>query len=353
MEININQLLDLTIQRSASDLHLVMGYYPTIRIDGDLYQINTLPLLTKEINQSLLTSILSDEQKATLFANKELDLAYEYNNFRFRANLYYAREAISGSFRLIPAKIKTLEELELPSTLHNIKDIANGLVLMTGPTGQGKTTTLASILNEINQGQSRHIITVEDPIEYVYPKAKSIISQREIHQDTLSWRMALRSILREDPDVVFTGEIRDYETAQIVLNIAETGHLVFSTLHTISAPETVDRFIGMFPADQQNLAKAQLASILRVVITQRLLPRAQVRGRVPAVEVLFNNRAVASIIREGKPYLLDNVLQTSEAEGFVFFEKYLAKLYSEGKISDEIARQYAIRPKELDKYITK
>lgn len=353
MELNINQLLDLTIQRGASDVHVIAGYYPTIRVDGELYQINTLPLLTKEITQAVLTSFLTDEQKAALFANKELDLAYEYSTSRFRINLYYARDTLCGSFRLIPAKIKTLEELELPSALHEVKNINNGLVLMTGPTGQGKTTTLASVMNEINLGRSKHIITIEDPIEYVFPKGKSIVSQREVHQDTLSWRMALRSILREDPDVVFTGEIRDYETAQIVLTIAETGHLVFSTLHTISGPETVDRLIGMFPADQQNLAKAQLASVLRLVITQRLLPRAQAKGRVPAIELLYNTKAVASIIRDGKPYLLDNVLQTSEGEGFIFFEKYLAKLYSEGKISDETARLAAIRPKELDKYLNK
>lgn len=353
MELNINQLLDLTIQRNASDLHLIAGYFPTIRIDGQLYQINTLPLLTKEINQNLLTSFLSDEQKSALFANKEIDLAYEYNSYRFRINLYYARDSISGSFRLIPAKIKTLEELELPTALHEIKNISHGLVLMTGPTGQGKTTTLASIMNEINLEQQKHIITIEDPIEYVFPKGKAIVSQREVQQDTLSWRMALRSILREDPDVVFTGEIRDYETAQIVLTIAETGHLVFSTLHTISAPETIDRLIGMFPVDQQNLAQTQLASVLRAVITQRLLPRAQEKGRVPAVELLYNTKAVASIIRDGKPYLLDNVLQTSEELGFIFFEKYLTKLYAEGKISDDTARQAAIRPKELEKYLGK
>ncbi len=353
MDLNIEQLLELTIERNASDLHLIAGYFPTLRVDGDLYQINTLPILTREINQQLLTSFLAEEQKASLFTNKEIDLAYEYNSNRFRVNIYYARDSICGSLRLIPAKIKTLEELDLPTSLHKIKSIANGLVLMTGPTGQGKTTTLASIMNEINLEQPKHIITIEDPIEYVFPKGKSIVSQREVHQDTLSWRMALRSILREDPDVVFTGEIRDSETAQTVLTIAETGHLVFSTLHTISAPETVDRLIGMFPSGQQNLARTQLASVLRAVITQRLLPKAETKGRVAAVELLFNTKAVASIIRDGKPYLLDNVLQTSEEEGFIYFEKYLSKLYSEGKISQDTARQVAIRPKELEKYLAK
>ncbi len=348
---DINQLLDLTIERQASDLHLVAEHYPTLRVDGILYPLPTLSLLSKEINQQLIFSFLTEEQKENLLANKELDLGYEYNKNRFRVNVYFSRNAINASFRLVPLQIKTIEELNLPSTLANLSKPKQGLVLLTGPTGQGKSTTLASIINQINLTMAKHIITIEDPVEFIYPQGKSIISQRELGSDTHSWNMALRSVLREDPDVVYVGEIRDYDSAQSVLNVAETGHLVFSTLHTASAPETVDRFINIFPSHQQNQVRTQLASVLNAVVVQRLLPREDSAGRIPAVEFLPRNAAVSSIIRDGKPYLLDNLLQTSEGEGFIFLERYLFKLYSEGKISKETALAYAVRPKDLEKYL--
>ena len=349
---DLNKLLDLAIERKASDIHLVSNYYPAVRIDGILYQLTTLPLLTKEITEALMTSILNQSQKESLFANKELDMGYEYKESRFRINMYYSRNTVSASFRLIPKVIKSIEELELPAKFSEITEYSSGLVLVTGPTGEGKSTTIAALINKINQTQSKHIITIEDPIEFIYPFSKSIVTQRELHQDTHSWSMALRSCLREDPDVIFVGEIRDFESAQHVLTIAETGHLVFSTLHTISAPETISRLIDMFPSLQQNQIRTQLASVLRAVITQRLMPRLDIRGRIPAFELLLNNSAVSTIIRDGKPYLLDNVLQTSDAEGFIYFEKYLANLYKEGKISAETANIHAIRPKDLKKYLT-
>jgi len=349
---DLTKILDLAIERKASDIHLVSNYYPAVRIDGSLYQLTTLPLLTLESTESLIISILNKDQKENLFANKELDMGYEYKDSRFRINMYYSRNTLSASFRLIPKEIKSIEELELPAKFNEITEYSSGLVLVTGPTGEGKSTTIAALINKINQTQSKHIITIEDPIEFVFPFSKAIITQRELHQDTHSWNMALRSCLREDPDVIFVGEIRDFESAQHVLTIAETGHLVFSTLHTISAPETISRLIDMFPSLQQNQIRTQLASVLRAVITQRLMPRLDIRGRIPAFELLLNNPAVSTIIRDGKPYLLDNVLQTSDAEGFIYFEKYLANLYKEGKISAETANIHAIRPRDLKKYLT-
>jgi twitching motility protein PilT len=348
---DMQQLLQVTVERNASDLHMVVGTFPAFRIDGVLYQMATFPLLTAELTQQLLLSIMTNEQKENLIANKEIDFGYEMSGHRFRANVYHTRNALSASFRYIPKEIHTVDKLMLPSSISEISNFNNGLVLVTGPTGEGKSTTLASIINKINQTTSSHIVTVEDPIEYVYPLAKSIISQRELHEDTHSWNIALRSVLREDPDVVLVGEIRDYESAALVLTIAETGHLVFSTLHTTSTPETINRLIDMFPSHQQNQVKSQLAGVLRAVVAQRLLPRADMRGRIPAVELLYNTPAVSAIIREGKPFLLDNVLQTSEGEGFIYFERYLAQLHSQGYISRETAKLFAIRPKDLEKYL--
>ncbi len=348
---DIGKLLELTIERSASDLHLVSGTFPSVRVDGVLYQLSTLSILTPEIAQTMVFSILNEEQKENLLANKEIDLGYEYGGGRFRVNIYHTRSGWSASFRLVPSKIRTIEELDLPPAFHKLTEYNNGLVLVTGPTGEGKSTTLAAIINEINLKHAKHIITIEDPIEFVYGQGKSIISQRELHQDTHSWNIALRSVLREDPDVVLVGEVRDYESAQLVLTIAETGHLVFSTLHTTSVPETVNRLIDMFPSHQQNQIKTQLAGALRSIVAQRLLPRSDMKGRVAALEVLYNTSAVASIIRDGKPFLLENLLQTSEQEGFVYFERYLSQLVQQGKITKEVASAYAIRPKELEKYM--
>ena len=348
---DLSSLLELVINKKASDLHILPGYYPTVRVSGELYQLTTQPIIKAEDSEKMLFSILNPEQKENLIANRELDLAYGFENYRFRINMYYAQGVVCGSFRLIPNKIKTLEELMLPAYLKVCVDYRQGLVLLTGPTGEGKSTTLAAIINEINSKYARHIITVEDPVEYIYPKSKSIISQRELHQDTHSWTMSLRSALREDPDVILIGEMRDFDTMQLAMTAAETGHLVFSTLHTNSAPESIDRIIDNFPAHQQNQVKNQLASVLKMIVTQRLLPRQQSIERVPAVEILMNNAAIATTIREGKTYLISNIIETSEGEGLLLFEKNLLSLYRDGMISRETAFSYAIRPKELEKFI--
>ncbi|PIU36638.1 type IV pili twitching motility protein PilT [Candidatus Roizmanbacteria bacterium CG07_land_8_20_14_0_80_34_15] len=347
----LSQLLQITIDKKASDLHVVPGYYPTIRIYGELFQLTTLEIITTENVEKMLISILNHEQQEILLANREIDLAYKLNDERFRVNLYYAQNLLCGSFRYIKAKISTIEELGLPGLLHQCTDFRQGLVLLTGPTGEGKSTTLASIVNEINQKYAKHIITIEDPIEYVYSKYKSIISQRELHQDTHSWSVALKSALREDSDVILVGEMRDFETISLALTAAETGHLVFSTLHTNSAPESIDRIIDIFPPHQQNQIRNQLSIVLKMIISQRLLPKQNLIERIPAIEILINNTAISTSIREGKTFLIANILETTEGEGSVLFEKNLLSLYKAGTISKETAYSYAIRPKEIARLI--
>lgn len=348
----INQLLQIAIEKNASDFHIVPNYYPMIRINNELFSLRQLEIFTKEESERMLFSILTADQKENLLANKEIDFGYELLGYRFRVNAYYTKNKLAAAFRLIPSKIKTVEELRLPTIFHQFTQFRQGLVLVTGPTGEGKSTALASLINEINLNCAKHIITIEDPVEFVYPVGKSLISQRELHQDTHSWTIALKSVLREDPDVVLVGEMRDYDTIQSVLTVAETGHLVFSTLHTGSAPETVDRIIDVFPAHQQNQIRSQLASVLKVVVAQRLLPDAERKSRIPAVEILFNTPPVSAIIREGKNFMLDNVLETSEDQGMILLEKYLIKLFSQGLITKEIALSYAIRQNEIKKFLT-
>ncbi len=348
---SIDLLLQAAIDRKASDLHLIVDYYPTLRINNDLIPLKTFEVLTSADAQAILFGILSEEQKQNLLANKEIDFGYDYQGNRFRANIYYAKNTIAAAFRYIPAIIKTLEELHLPDSLYDFTKFRQGLVLMTGPTGEGKSTTLATMINNINITDPKHIVTVEDPIEFVYPKERSIVSQRELHQDTHSWTVALRSVLREDPDVVLIGEMRDLDTIQAAITVAETGHLVFATLHTSSTPEALNRIVDVFPSVQQNQIKNQLAAVLRVVITQRLLPSIDKTSRIPALEILVNIPAVAAIIREGKFFLLDNVIETEEKQNMILFEKYLTKLYQQGLISKEDALLYAVRPNEIKKFI--
>ncbi len=348
---DIFHLFDLTIEKQASDLHLIPDYYPAIRINNELLYVRSAEVLTQENMEKLVLSILNEEQKENLLANKEIDLGYEYKNNRFRTNIYYSKNKMAAAFRLIGSRIRTLEELNLPETFHQFTDVRQGLILITGPTGEGKSTTLASIINEINLKYSKHVITIEDPIEYVYPAGKSIVSQRELHQDTHSWNIALRSVLREDPDVVLIGEMRDYETIQSALTIAETGHLVFSTLHTSSTPETINRIIDVFPANQQNQIRSQLSGVLKAIVAQRLIPFLDKTKRIPAVEVLQNIPSVSTVIREGRTHLLDNILETEEEQGLFLFEKYLLLLYEKSMISKETALSHAIRPNEIKKFL--
>jgi twitching motility protein PilT len=343
----IKEFFEIAIKQKASDLHLLPGIPPMLRMDGSLRSIAGYgPLMPEEIEQ-MAFSLLTPDQKELLIANKELDFSYGFGGGtygdlgRFRTNFYYQRRYLSAAFRLLPPGISSIEDLHLPEVLHTFSDLTQGLILVTGPSGHGKSTTIASIINEINLKRAAHIITIEDPIEYVYPEGKSIISQREMGIDTHSWDFALRSVLREDPDVVLIGEMRDSETIAAAITIAETGHLVFSTLHTNSAAQSIDRIIDSFPATQQPQIKVQLAASLKGIVSQRLLPMIS-EGRVPAVEVLIKTSAVASIIRDGKTHLIDSVIQTSKDKGMIGIDSSLATLVLSGSISLETGKNYAL-----------
>jgi twitching motility protein PilT len=340
---NIQSLLKETAIRNASDLHIISGYFPTVRINNKLLYLRDYGIVTKEDADTMPRTLLSKVQQQLFAENKEIDFSYPFEELRFRVNLYQTKGATAASFRLIPSIIKTIEELSLPEIFNTFTKYKQGLILFTGPTGEGKSTSLASIINDFNTKESKHIITIEDPIEFVYPNARSVVSQREIGQDTLSWASSLKSVLREDPDVVLVGEMRDYETIQSVLTVAETGHLVFSTLHTGSATEAINRIIDVFPAHQQNQIKSSLANSLIAVVAQRLIPTSDGNSRIPAIEILLNGSSVAPLIRDGKVFQLDNVIETSEQSGMILLEKYLEKLYAAGRITKETAFAYAIR----------
>jgi twitching motility protein PilT len=351
MATSINELLKIAMERNASDLHLIPGYYPTIRVNEALYAVRTSETTTKESSIETLMPILTQAQQAIFQKDHQYDFSYEFENRRFRANYYMAKGGMAATFRIIPPVIRTITELMLPTIFYEFTRMRSGLVLVTGPTGEGKSTTLAAMINEININQAKHIVTIEDPIEYVYPAAKSIISQRELNSDTSSFSDALKGVLREDPDVVLIGEMRDLDTMQAALTIAETGHLVFSTLHTSSTSEAINRILDIFPQGQQNMVRTQLAGILRAIVAQRLIPSISNNGRTPAVEILINTPGVASTIREGKIHLIDNQIETGEEQGMLLFEKYLLRLYQQGQISKESAISYALRPAEIMKFI--
>ena len=348
----IQELLALTIKGKASDLHLLVGVSPTIRVDGVLIPLSDYPPLTGEQIESMFFSLLKPHQKELLLANKELDFSFGFgggvygNEGRFRVNLYFQRGYLSGAFRYLEPAIRTIEQLRLPQICNKFANLKQGFVLVTGPTGHGKSTTLAAMINEINLNKAAHILTIEDPVEYVYPLGKSLVSQREMGQDSHSWNYALRSALREDPDVVLVGEMRDPETISSAITIAETGHLVFSTLHTNSASQTIDRIIDSFPASQQPQIRIQLASTLKGIISQRLLPQIS-GGRVPAVEVLVGNNAISTNIRDGKTHMLDSIIETSKEEGMISLETSLSDLVMNGSISLETAKNYALHPNDL------
>ncbi|MBI2032897.1 MAG: type IV pilus twitching motility protein PilT [Candidatus Levybacteria bacterium] len=348
----IQELLELTIKSRASDLHLLVGIPPAVRIDGSLTSISNVPPISPQEMETMLFSLLTPEQKELLIANKELDFSFGFgkgaygDQGRFRINVYYQRGYLSAAFRFLPPTIKSIDELRLPKVCHGFAKLKQGFILVAGPTGHGKSTTLASIINERNITTASNILTIEDPIEYVYPQGKSIISQREMGTDTHSWVMALRASLREDPDVVLVGEMRDSETIAAAITIAETGHLVFSTLHTNSASQTIDRIIDSFPASQQPQIRSQLASSLKGIISQRLVPLIN-GGRAPATEILVVTPAVASNIRDGKTHLIDSIIQTSQEAGMMTLESALAQLVMAGNITLEVAKEYAIHQDEL------
>lgn len=347
----IQQLLEEVIKKEASDLHLIVGALPTLRIDGRLVALEGLQPLSGESIKELILSLLTEEQKDILFANKEIDFSFSLGELaRFRVNIYHQKGYLSAALRHIPVKIRNIEELNLPATLKNFTRLPQGFALVTGPTGHGKSTTLAALINEINENRNEHIVTIEDPIEYVYPHRASLVSQRELHLDTHAWEIALRSVLREDPDVVLIGEMRDYETISAALTVAETGHLVFSTLHTNSAAQTIDRIIDVFPEHQQRQVRIQLAMTLEGIIAQRLIPGIH-GGRYPAVELLLVTPAVREVIREGKTHQIDNIITTSADLGMLSFDQSLASLVKAGKISLEQAKAHTLRPEELDRLL--
>ncbi|OGD56722.1 type IV pili twitching motility protein PilT, partial [Candidatus Berkelbacteria bacterium RBG_13_40_8] len=312
----MKKLLDLAIDKKASDLHLTVGVPPMIRIDGALMAVPDEPNLTTEQTSKLIQSFMTQDQVERLKVRKEVDFSFGYQDMRFRANTYFQKGNLAASLRLIPKLIKSIADLGLPPILEKFTSPSQGFMIITGPTGHGKSTTLAAMINAINHTRSEHIVTVEDPIEYVFEHDKSIISQREVGSDTNSFARALRSCLREDPNVVLVGEMRDLETIEAALTIAETGHLVFATLHTNSAAQTADRMIDVFPPHQQQQVRMQLANVLLGVVSQRLLPRTQ-GGRVVACEIMVANSAVRNTIREGKTHQLPNIIQTSASEGMI------------------------------------
>lgn len=348
---DIKQLLQLTVDRNASDLHLVAGVPPTLRIDGDLIPVPYEELLTHQSIETLLKGAMSAEQLERLFVNREIDFSLSFSEkARFRVNSYTQRGTYAAAFRRIPLEIPNMDSLALPNILHSFTDLRQGLILVTGPTGHGKSTTLAAILNEINSSRAVHIVTIEDPIEFIFKPIRSIISQREMNQDSHSWAVALRSVLREDPDVVLIGEMRDYETIAAALTIAETGHLVFATLHTNSASQTLDRIVDVFPDEQQEQVKLQLSNVLEAVFSQRLIPSLQ-GGRVVAHELMLATTAIRTAVREGKTHQIDSMIQTSTEAGMITLETTLANLVRGGKISVDVAQSWALRPEQLSRLI--
>lgn len=350
---NIKELLETTLSKRASDLHLITGNTPIIRVDGTLMPvIGYSPLLEDEV-RALVFSLLNEEQKEILSVNKELDFSFSYGQqARFRVNVYHQKGTLATALRLLPATVPKIDELNLPDICHTFATLKQGFILVTGPTGHGKSTTLASIIDEINQNRAVHIVTIEDPIEYVFNHQKALISQRELRSDTHSWQIALRSCLREDPDVVMIGEMRDYETITAALTIAETGHLVFATLHTNSASQSIDRIVDVFPEHQQAQVRMQLSLTLEAILSQRLMPCLD-GGRTPAVEILVATPAVKTSLREGKTHFIDNIIQTSIELGMITLEMDLARLVKTGKISLDTAKTFALRPEELMRQMRK
>ncbi len=348
---NIKDLLQLTVDRNASDLHIIAGVPPTLRIDGQLSSVPGETVLTPDVINNHLKEILSSEQLEKVIVNKELDFSFPFSDkARFRVNAYTQKGSNALAFRKIPLQIPDIDSLGLPKILHSFTALRQGFVLITGPTGHGKSTTLAAMLNEINRTRSEHIVTIEDPIEFVIRPNKSIISQREMGGDTHSWQIALRSILREDPNVVLVGEMRDYETIAAALTIAETGHLVFATLHTNSAAQTIDRIVDVFPEEQQGQVRLQLSNVIEAVFSMRLIP-AIAGGRVVGYEVMLGTSAIKTSIREGKTHQIESILQTSQEVGMNTIEKSLVTLIRQGKITLEVAQSYSLRPEELTRLV--
>jgi twitching motility protein PilT len=345
----IEVLLEEVVKKKASDLHLQVGLPPMLRVDGALIPVSGADVLSDEAVETLIFAILDEDQKQILLKDKEFDFSFAFGDLgRFRVNAFHERGNLAAALRLITNEILTIEQLGLPPIVNKFADYPRGLVLVTGPTGSGKSTTLAAMIHKINNERATHIITIEDPIEYTHRSKKSVIVQREVHYDTYSFSAALRSALREDPDVVLIGEMRDLETIASAITIAETGHLVFATLHTNSAAQSIDRMIDVFPPHQQPQIRSQLSNILTAIVSQRLIP-AIGGGRIAAAEILVATPAVRNIIREGKTHQLEAVIQTGSEFGMQSMDKTLVNMIHNGTISYDDAHMVAIDPDELDR----
>ncbi len=350
----LDDLLEYVVAQDASDLHITGGSPPVIRIRGELEPLSDLGILSPDDTQQLVYRILSTEQQKQLEINRQIDLSYALPGLaRFRLNVYFQRESLAAAFRLIPMDLKSLEELGLPTSLYDLAAKPRGIVLVTGPTGSGKSTTLAALIDEINKTVSHHIMTVEDPIEFLHAHKQCIVNQREIGPDATSFSEALRGALRQDPDVILVGEMRDLETISTALTAAETGHLVFATLHTQDAASTVDRLIDVFPAEQQSQIRIQIASSLQGVVSQTLLPTLDGRGRVAAVEILVPDDAVRNLIRQGKVEQIYTVMQTQTRRGMQTMEQALAELVRTRRVSKELALSRSSKPEQLEQLIAR
>lgn len=343
----LKDLLVAAAKQNASDLHIAVGRRPTLRIDGVLVSLQREPIVTPESSEGLIMELLTPEQKERLRADRQVDLAYSFEDkARFRVNVYYQRGYLSAALRLVPARIRSIEELSLPPILHDFAKLSQGFILVVGPAGHGKSTSLAAVLDEINHTRTDHIITIEDPIEYLFSQDRCIVSQREVGSDTGSFSDGLRTILRQDPDVVMIGEMRDANSISTAMTSAETGHLVFSTLHTNSASQTIDRIIDSFPPEQQGQIASQLSATLVAIVSQRLLPRLS-GGRIPAMEIMIVNPAIRNLIREKKIYQIDLVIETSLEEGMISLNRSMVNLIKNKEVSLENAELYSLNPSEL------
>ncbi|MCI0619676.1 PilT/PilU family type 4a pilus ATPase [Candidatus Wolfebacteria bacterium] len=347
----LEHLIETVVKEGASDLHLVHGYRPTVRVSGLLVPLVKEEVLSEEDSVGFMEALLSSENREFFLRDKEIDFSYAYRNeARFRGNCYYTRGGIGIALRLIPRHIKTLEELNLPDALRRFTELPQGFFLVVGPVGQGKSTTLAAMIEIVNTSRAEHIVTIEDPIEYLFEPQKSMIDQREVRVDTADFHIALRQAFRQDIDVLLIGEMRSPETISAAVTAAETGHLVFSTLHTNNAAQTIDRIIDSFPASQQDQIRVQLAGSLAGIFSQRLIPRIS-GGLVPAYELLVNNNAVSNLIRERRTHEINTVIETGLESGMVDMNRSLAELVRAGDVTVEEARRHSLNPKVLEKML--
>jgi twitching motility protein PilT len=352
MHFDFADLLLEVLERRASDLHITAGAKPAVRVRGKLVPLDDYPVLTPTDTREVIYSILTNDQRQRLETDWQIDFAYAIPNVaRFRVNAYFQRAAIGAAFRLIPFEIKSVEELGLPNVCHELARKPRGFVLVTGPTGSGKSTSLAAMIDEINCTREEHILTVEDPIEFLHPHKQCLVNQREIGSDASSFAAGIKAALRQDPDIILVGEMRDLETISTALTAAETGHLVFATLHTQSAPATIDRIIDVFPPAQQGQVRVQLAAALEGVITQQLLPTADGASRIAACEVMIPTPAVRNLIREGKTHQIPSAMQTGSASGMQTMEAALATLVRQGKITQKLAEARSSNPDDLRRLI--